>query len=546
MRSIATRNTPPAAASHAATDGDAATSGSAWVALSLIVVVAALVRLLQLDHQSLWIDEIIANLTHQEGSFLDAALVGSGPLEPPLSHVLSYLAQKLPLPIEMSARLPAAVFGALEAAPLFLLMRQATSDIRVALVAASLAAVAPFAVRYAQDARYYTLSSVFHLAGWWLLLRAMRRSSTAHWSMLGVAWALALLSHPFAWVTTVAQFAVAVVWHVRHRGRRRKKPPPQLRGIVSATLIATVLAVPWYVASVFGFLSETANESIAIGTPERFSVSLNLDLLWRGGSLLLSNPFQIYLLAGGVGVVIVLSPVLASGWSRRLAIAIGAYLLAFTALIATAARPMGTYFAYRRIEFFVPVLMGAAAIGIVAAYDRSRRAGLPRGTALVVPSTVLVAALALSSWSLMTHYASEKTNYRGAAEILAQVPPDTTVIMGPFDPIWYEHIESYLRQAGTGIDLMTLDEVDTRRGPGRVYWLTGNPPTLDDFSVEPLNAENRLQAIAGDATWPDVRIPLYLSHSQPDDENELAQQLEHVRGLRWVLATSKDAVSLTD
>ena len=145
----------------------------ARLAIVAIVLAALALRVARLGHESFWIDELNAVHLARSGGVLHAVR-SFGPFEPPLSHLLVAVSLKLPFGAETAARLPMALFGAVEVLALYLLARELTKRISIALLAAGLLAVAPFSVRYSQEARYYTMFSALQLLSWWMLLRALR------------------------------------------------------------------------------------------------------------------------------------------------------------------------------------------------------------------------------------------------------------------------------------------------------------------------------------------------------------------------------------
>src|SRR4029079_11871428 len=118
--------------------------------------------------------------------------------EPPLHYLTVLAALHLPFGFETAARIPSAIFGTLEVLALVLLTREATRRRTTALVAGLLLAVAPFAVRYSQENRYYVMFSTLAQVSWRLLLRALRRRDGAAWIWYGVVAAAMQLTHPFS------------------------------------------------------------------------------------------------------------------------------------------------------------------------------------------------------------------------------------------------------------------------------------------------------------------------------------------------------------
>ena len=114
----------------------------------------------------------------------------------------------LPFDFETAARIPAAVFGTVEVLALMLLARRLTAARSTSLLVAGLfLAVAPFAVRYAQENRYYTTFSALQLVTWWLVIRAIDRRTTGAFVWWGLALGALVLAHPFAPLVVLAQLS---------------------------------------------------------------------------------------------------------------------------------------------------------------------------------------------------------------------------------------------------------------------------------------------------------------------------------------------------
>ena len=92
-----------------------------------------------------------------------------------------------------------------------LLTREATQRRVTAVAAGALLAVAPFAVRYSQENRYYVMFSALALLSWWLVLRALRLRRTSAWVWYGIGAAAMQLTHPFAPLVLVIQAALVGV-----------------------------------------------------------------------------------------------------------------------------------------------------------------------------------------------------------------------------------------------------------------------------------------------------------------------------------------------
>ncbi len=341
------------------------------LAIVAVVLLAAAVRLFRLGEQSFWVDEINVLSFVRSGHLLTALRARGGPFELPLHYVAVWAASFLPLDFETSARLPAAVFGTLEVLALMLVARRLTARIDVTLLAGLLLAVAPFAIRYSQENRYYTTFSALALLTWWLVLRAIDRRTTGAFLWWGVGVGALVLAHPFAPLVVVAQLVTIVVVE-------RRATAATGRGATDG-------------------LAEGFRRAVARGRRRRTLDRLGtvpLDSRCRGRSEL---PAQRRVVGTGPtrrGPPEARRPVaarqrrsldaavgaarrsLSSRSSRRGSppargrLGCGSTSSAFLLALVPLARALNTYLAMRRIEFLVPELVLLAAIGIVGIGDR--------------------------------------------------------------------------------------------------------------------------------------------------------------------------------
>jgi len=198
--------------------------------LAAILVVAAVLR----------VEGIGAHLSDAEGY---SYLVGSAPSAgaflrrlaayentPPLFYLLL-----TPLPLGHTAwlRVPAAVPGALIPLALFAALRRPLGP-RAALLAAGMAAVAPFAVSYSDYSRGFMLEGLACVIALWAMLRLADGASPRWWWVYLGASVLALYSEYLAVIFVVALTLSALAW-----GRRRRLTTAALGLLPLAALL------PW-------------------------------------------------------------------------------------------------------------------------------------------------------------------------------------------------------------------------------------------------------------------------------------------------------------
>ncbi len=184
--------------------------------------------------RGIWLDEAIS--IHQAQMPLGDMLTNlrTTDVHPPLHHILLWGTVRVLGDGELAVRIPSLI-AATAMIPVLYSAARDIYDKRAGFAAATLAAVAPFAVWYADEARMYALFMLFALLSLWMQIRVIRGAGTASW--LGfVASAAALVYTQYFGLLFVATqmlgFAVAVARGVL----------PLRRVLAWTALLALVLA----------------------------------------------------------------------------------------------------------------------------------------------------------------------------------------------------------------------------------------------------------------------------------------------------------------
>jgi hypothetical protein len=511
-----------------------------------VVGVALCLRLFHLGTQSFWIDEINVTRLVRSGHVLSAVRDVDGPFEPPLHFLVVLAALKLPFGFESAARVPAALFGTLDVLGLVLLAREATGRRVVAVVAGALLAVAPFAVRYSQENRYYTMFSALHLFTWWLLLRALRTRTLRSWLVYGAVAAAMMLTHPFAPLVLLVQAGLVLVAVLRAGAPGRGDARSLVSGYSKGALLALALVLPWYAYGAASWIRDARHDNgFALNPRGNITVPVGVDLFkgtaeWLLGNAPVMTPLIATLLAG-----IIAGPFVCRGRERVVAICSVAYVLGFVLVLVPLARAIGTYFAFRRIEVLVAPLLLVVALTIVGAADRLRSARVGRGTVFAFVATGTTVVVALSAVATAKYYRSQKTNYRAFAEAVSTAPENVLVVVGPVDPRWVASIEQYLRwhRVTTPVTFIVGGKPPPRLPVpgGGVLWLTGAAPRVPGLQTRALNDLGRMQIISGviHSQQPtNYVLPWFASISHPTTQSELNRQRDRVARLPGILIAS--------
>ncbi|HEY6760048.1 MAG TPA: glycosyltransferase family 39 protein [Baekduia sp.] len=175
------------------------------IAIAAITLFALVLRLIAT--RGLWLDE--ATSVTQAQMSLPGLLhsLKTTDVHPPLHHIVLWATVHLFGTDQLVVRAPSIVAGTLMVPVLWLCGRELWGP-RAGLAAAALAAVAPFAVWYAQEARMYAFFMFFATCALYAQLRAMRTNDKRWWI------AFALASAALIWT----QYFTALVVATLHAG----------------------------------------------------------------------------------------------------------------------------------------------------------------------------------------------------------------------------------------------------------------------------------------------------------------------------------------
>ncbi len=204
------------------------------VTLSLL---AAGLRFYNLGNDSLWLDEILTINTARFG--LDGGLNNLD--HPPLFYwlttgILSTMGEN-----EFVIRYLSAVAGVL-AIPLLAVFGKLSGWPRAGLWAAFLLVLAPFHIRYSQEARHYAWLMTFSLAGYVLLYLALSRKNLRWWVYFALVTALNLYTHYGAFIVLGTEILLIAIWLTPRLWQHRWRA---LLGPLLAGGIILVLYLSW-------------------------------------------------------------------------------------------------------------------------------------------------------------------------------------------------------------------------------------------------------------------------------------------------------------
>jgi len=262
-------------------EGIAQRAGS-YLPLLLIMLLALALQLYGLESKSLWHDEL-GTLTNSSpnGSWLD---VVRNPLtiptlpKPPLYFAVIHLFLAMDSSV-FAARLPSLVF-ALLTIPTLYVVGKSIFDRQVGLLAAFLLAISPLQIRYAQEARMYSMLAFFSLLGLYLFWRAIRTRDIRWWIGFSLATTLNLYTHQCALLSlgVIILFALWLLLRTRSRPDLRRQFPFRGWHFCVAVGLGGLLCLP-----LVPFLIEGALSPEGFGGPPRAPYG---ELRWSLDSLI--------------------------------------------------------------------------------------------------------------------------------------------------------------------------------------------------------------------------------------------------------------------
>lgn len=210
------------------------------VAVGLLTLVAALLRLPALGEQSLWYDEA-ATWQQVNGSFFKLVSDTLSDNYPPLYNLLTWPLVQLFGDAEWVLRLPASLLG-IATVPMIYLLGARLGGRATGLIAALFLTLSGFHVWYSQEARMYSLLAFAATTYAWVLLRYLDLQTPSRRNWLIASGAILLFTHPYGPLT----------WLCLGFGALLAPPRPaagaDARKLIKYHLISAAIFFPWGVA----------------------------------------------------------------------------------------------------------------------------------------------------------------------------------------------------------------------------------------------------------------------------------------------------------
>ncbi len=424
-----------------------------------ITLLAFALRVYHLDGQSLWYDEGFSVYLAQK-SLLEMTTRTAADIQPPLYYCVLHVWMRLAGRSEFAVRFLSLLFGTVTVPLIFVLGRRLAGE-RVGLLAASLLAVSPFHVWYAQETRMYTLVTLLGVLSSWLLLRAIgagrvdmvptggvvdggdaAQESAAHtgWLLYAIANVAAVYSHYYAFFLVAFQTVFLFLWWLVHGQPGRVLA----RGVLAQ--VACILAyLPW---AGFALNRYAVDESYWEGTLSLDFVRKTL-LAFATGHTVYESQANVITVGYVILVLVGLAALLAS--RQRPMVDAGIFALLYLCLpffllySLSAYRPKFNprYLMLASPPFFLLIAAGAAKLWATPACRLAAR---------LLAACAVLYVLITSAYALHANYANRvlvRDDFRSvAARIRREMQPDEAIVLcsGHLFPVfsyYYTQSEPY-------------------------------------------------------------------------------------------------------
>ncbi|MBU3999836.1 glycosyltransferase family 39 protein [Patescibacteria group bacterium] len=222
--------------------------------LVIIIIAGAFLRLYNLTAISLWHDEAFSALLIRY-PFWEMMQRIALDVHPPFYYLILRLWDFVFGDSLFSLRLFSAFWGILAVYFVYLFIKTAFKNERLALVSAALIAINPFQIQYATEARMYTLGVFLIVLSSYFLVKSLESKSYRWWILYGISAALAIHTHYYLIFSVAAQaifIALVVVKNYKsiplgnQVSKYTWKPGFQVfTGAVVAYITAFLIFLPW-------------------------------------------------------------------------------------------------------------------------------------------------------------------------------------------------------------------------------------------------------------------------------------------------------------
>ena len=397
-----------------------------YIALLLLILLAAALRFYRLQAQDIWGDEAFSIYLSQQP--LPAVVAGGADTHPPFYPLLLFVWLQLTGSSAYATRALSALAGILVVPLIFVLAKQLTpTRPRVAWLAAILAAVSPLLIYYSQETRMYELVTVLALASTYFMLRVFDQAGAHDHARLRGAYfvttLLAMYTHYSAFFVIAAQDVYALI-------RWRKDRAALVRWILLQLALALAY-VPWIVVQA-SFLSSKANHRFDEWGWSGIEMIFGKSFLAFSAGLTVGYPIiQIataaFLLFAALGVFAILRRRDAALWFAPI------YFIV-PVIVAYVVNPVMPFFFERYVLVALPGFILTVALGLDGMAQQ-------RAWATVGVLGVFIVVSAFSMWNYYYNdaYAKGKYGHMMAYVAAHAQPGDALILNNPLQKPLYDY-----------------------------------------------------------------------------------------------------------
>jgi mannosyltransferase len=425
-------------------------------------------RLHRLGEDSLWFDEVFT-WRYASPALLEIPRLLHRQAQPFLAMIPFHFALRVGEG-EFLLRFPAACSGLLVVPVVYTLVRRLWGRPE-GWLAAGMAVVSPFLVRYSQEARAYTLLLVLSTLSAAYLWQALRTNERWQWAGFCCSLALALYTHYFAlFVLAVEGLFGALVlgraWLLQWRTGGKWPPPARVRAFALSILAFVLAYLPWVPVMRVNFFERQLGKEAATQVSRWITPAVMGDMLAGMGTGPGWASWAVLGLAiAGLGTLM---------WQRRwrVLLLVG---LCFAVPWGTLGLITPRKLLPRYLIFLVPFYYGlaaAGAVGLARAIPRSW-AGRPKWAGRVTAALLIALVFVVPGGSSVgDYYDEQKMDLRGVAWFLAHnVRPGQAISAPSYDRFMDPYQPSLQEQFLPSLSLEMVQEI-YRTWP-RVWFVQG-------------------------------------------------------------------------
>ncbi len=221
-----------------------------WVLFCLLAILAggAVLRLVQISSESLWLDEATSVLVSESNSAEFWSRMGRE-TNPPLHYVMLRCWISICGDSELAVRIPSAAFGVLSLLMIYLVGRRLFGD-GVGLISALVMAASSLHISYSQEARGYSMMVFLGLASYYFFIRYLESGRARDMVAASLTNVFLLYTHVYGSFIVASEAIFSLYLRARLRARQARIGTPANGGLPPADegLSMTALAKPNAVA----------------------------------------------------------------------------------------------------------------------------------------------------------------------------------------------------------------------------------------------------------------------------------------------------------